>query len=335
MRTTSFVSFFAVVAGAAILAGCTVKGVDAPPFAGPSTLAHSIIMTAERDTLTQNGSDFTDIRIVSLGPDGQSESIPLRAQIFVDGVAQDFGTLSTKSPVTPTTIRYTAPPAPTLTAGQSSSTVTISVTPVNAGDFRGEISREIDIRLQPFGVILPVNPSLFANFTFTPAQPRILDTVTFNASTSTNGGSPCGANCTYVWNFGDGSIATGVVTTHQFLAANTYPVTLTVTDSRGAQATFTQPVPVAVGAPPTVTFTTSPEAPEPGQNIFFNASESKAADGRVLVEYFWDFGDGTTATGVAVSHAYANEGSYVVTLKITDDARTFAVSSQSVTVEVP
>ena len=29
--------------------------------------------------------------------------------------------------------------------------------------------------------------------------------------------------------------------------------------------------------------------------VFFNASESKAADGRVLVDYFWDFGDGTTA----------------------------------------
>lgn len=322
-------------ASMAVLAGCTVKDIDAPPLAGPSTLAHSIIMTAERDTLTQNGTDFTDIRIVSLGPDGRSESIPLRAQVFVDGVAQDFGTLSTKNPVTPTTIRYTAPPASTVVAGQTASTITIVVTPVDAGDARGEVSRQLDIRLEPFGVLVPVNPNLIAKFTFTPSDPRILDTVTFDASLSTNGGVSCGGNCSYTWNFGDGSTGTGVVTTHQFRAVNTYPVTLTVTDARGAQAFSTLPVPVGAGAPPTVTFTTSPEEPQPGQTIFFNASESKAAEGRVLVEYFWDFGDGATASGVAVTHSYAAEGTYVVTLKITDDARTFAVASQSITVEIP
>jgi PKD repeat protein len=69
--------------------------------------------------------------------------------------------------------------------------------------------------------------------------------------------------------------------------------------------------------------------------VFFNASESKAAPGRVLVEYFWDFGDGTTATGAAVGHTFATAGSYVVTLKVTDDARTFAVASQGVKVAVP
>ena len=117
MRTTTFVSLLGAAALAAV-AGCTVKDVDQPALAGPSTFAHSIIMVADRDTLTQNGVDFTDIRITSLGPDGQSENIPLRAQIFVDGVAQDFGTLSTKTPITPTTIRYTAPPASTLATGR-------------------------------------------------------------------------------------------------------------------------------------------------------------------------------------------------------------------------
>ena len=98
------------------VAGCTVKDVDQPALAGPSTFANSITMVADRDTLTQNGVDFTDIRITALGPDGQSENIPLRAQIYVDGVPKDFGTLSTKTPITPTTIRYTAPPASTLAA---------------------------------------------------------------------------------------------------------------------------------------------------------------------------------------------------------------------------
>ena len=114
------------------------------------------------------------------------------------------------------------------------------MTPTNAGDFRGEMPRQIDIRLLPQGIILPSNPNLVAAFTFTPAAPRILDTVTFDATTSANGGSACGANCTYVWNFGDGTTGAGVVVTHQFRAVNTYPVTLTVTDQRGAQATLTE-----------------------------------------------------------------------------------------------
>src|SRR5262245_52068554 len=132
MRATTFVSLLGAAALAAV-SGC-VKDVDQPALAGPSTFAHSIIMVADRDTLTQNGSDFTDIRITSLSPDGQSENIPLRAQIFVDGVANDFGTLSTKTPITPTTIRYTAPAASTLIASQVATTVTIAVTPSNSGD---------------------------------------------------------------------------------------------------------------------------------------------------------------------------------------------------------
>src|SRR5215216_2632359 len=111
MRTTSYASLLLAAAGMTLLAACTVKDVDAPALTGPSTFATSILMTAERDTLLQNGVDFTDIKIVALGPDGQSQSVPLRAQIFVNGSPTDFGSLSTKTLITPTTIRYTAPPA--------------------------------------------------------------------------------------------------------------------------------------------------------------------------------------------------------------------------------
>lgn len=331
MRTTH-ISLLGSIALAALTA-CTVKEVDVPALAGPSTFAHSITMVADRDTLSQNGVDFTDIRITSTNPTGQSENIPLRAQILVNGVPQDFGTLSTKTPVTPATIRYTAPPASAVQNVPQS--ITIEVTPTNNGDFRSELARQVEIRLVPQGVILPTNPALVAAFTFTPAAPRILDTVTFNASTSTNGGTACGVNCTYAWNFGDGTTGTGMVAAHQYRAVGTYPVTLTVTDARGAQATSILPVPVGAGAPPTVVFTSSPEAPEPGKTVFFNASESRPAPGRVLVDYFWDFGDGTTANGVAVAHIYPTAGTYVVTLKVTDDAGTFFVISKSVTVEVP
>ena len=54
MRTTTFVPLLGAAALAAV-AGCTVKDVDQPALAGPSTFAHSITMVADRDTLTQNG----------------------------------------------------------------------------------------------------------------------------------------------------------------------------------------------------------------------------------------------------------------------------------------
>ena len=184
-------------------------------------------------------------------------------------------------------------------------------------------------------MILPTNPSLVANFTFAPASPRVFDFVNFDASSSQNGENPCGTLCTYQWNFGDGTSGSGVFVTHQYRTVSTYPVTLIVTDARGAQATVVKPVNVGAGAPPTAAFTFSPTEPQPGKNIFFNASTATAAPGRVLVDYFWDFGDGTTASGVSVSHTYTDAGNYVVTLKVTDDARTFSVSTQNVSVEVP
>ncbi len=334
MRTTKL-AFIAVGAAMNLLA-CTVKDVDTPSLQGPSSLARTIVMTADRDTLVQDGVQEAAIRLTAQVQPGQSENVRLRAQVFVDGVAQDFGTLSNKNPITPTTIFYRAPAAPASAAGQVPTTVTIQVTPDDSGDFRGEFSRQVDLRLLPPGVIQPINPNLAAAFTVTPAAPKILETVTFNASTTTNGGAACGQNCTYSWNFGDGTTSTGQIATHQYRAVGTYQVTLTVADFRGATATAIQAVTVGEATPPTgLDFTISPTEPEPGQTIFFNASAVRAAPGRTLVEFFWDFGDGTTANGVTVSKVYTRAGAYTVTLKVTDDARAFETFAKEVTVEVP
>lgn len=331
MRTTqlSFVAALAVT----LFSACTVKEVNTPPLAGPSSLARTIIMVADRDTLLQDGSSEAAIRLTAQVQPGQSENVRLRAQVFVDGVAQDFGTLSNKNPITPTTIFFRAPPA---TVGQTATTVTIAVTPDDSGDFRAEVSRTIDLRLIPPGVILPTNPNLVASFIVTPPDPRrVLQTLTFDASASTNGGTRCGVNCAYAWNFGDGTTGAGQFVTHQYRAVGTYPVSLTVTDQRGAQATLIQAVTIVAGdPPPTFTITFSPTEPLPGQTVFFNASAARAAPGRTLVDYFWDFGDGTTASGVSVSHAYPVLGTYVVTLKVTDDAGSVTVVTQSVPVGI-
>lgn len=57
----------------------------------------------------------------------------------------------------------------------------------------------------------------------------------------------------------------------------------------------------------------------PGELIDFQEQGSFAQPGFTLVDYQWDFMDGTTANGQNVSHSYAIPGQYRVQLFVTDD----------------
>jgi hypothetical protein len=60
-----------------------------------------------------------------------------------------------------------------------------------------------------------------------------------------------------------------------------------------------------------------PTADAPGQPVSFDASGSVSRGGGALT-YYWDFGDGTHATGGKVTHAYAATGWYNATLTVVD-----------------
>jgi chitodextrinase len=329
MRTT-FATAAALLAISA-LAACTTKEVDLPSVAGPSTTARAITLTANKDTLFQNGVDFVDITVTSTSPTGQPQNIPLRAEIMVDGVVQDFGSLSTKSPVTPATIRYTAPNASPIPAGQVAQIVTVAVTPTDSGDFRAEVARQVDLRLVPQGVILPNNPNLTASFTG-PTTTQAFTTVTFDASATTNGSTACNAQCSYTWNFGDGTSGSGMVTTHEFRTLGTFQVTLTVTDSRGSVATSVQSVTVTASTPPEPIFTMNPNPAGTNQDVFFSAEQSTVIPPRRIVSYGWSFGDGRTASGVTVSRSFSTTGTYSIVLTVTDDVGAFKRATQTLNV---
>ena len=83
-------------------------------------------------------------------------------------------------------------------------------------------------------------------------------------------------------------------------------------------------------------FTFSPDNPGAGIGVQFNAQTSRAAPGRKIVKYEWDFNsDGVfeiTTTTPTASHTFQNTGSFRVSLRVTDDTGVTASANKVVTV---
>ena len=159
-----------------------------------------------------------------------------------------------------------------------------------------------------------VNKSPFASFTKSTQTAHLNEAVTFNAAESSD---PDGTIVSYHWDFGDGSTANGVEANHAYSEYGVYLVTLTVTDNDGLTDSASAIV-VVVNREPVATFTSTPETAETDETVTFDAAGSYDPDG-TLVSYVWDFGDGNTASGVTVDHAYTQDGTYLVTLTVTDN----------------
>lgn len=83
---------------------------------------------------------------------------------------------------------------------------------------------------------------------------------------------------------------------------------------------------------PVAVIVASPLEGPPPLDVYFDASGSNPSTGAQIVDYRWDFGDGSLGEGVTVTHTYAHEGTYMVTLEIEDSAHKKATSS--VTIQV-
>lgn len=318
-------------AAAALVAGCTMNKTSVPSLAGPSELALSLQISAIPDTLRQDGASQAQIVIQARDANAQPlRNVPLRLDIVASGAIFDFGQLSAKNIVTGndgrTSALYTAPPAPAAPV-DTFTIVTILVTPVGT-DYNGATVRSVDIRLTPGGIILPPFTPPVPRFTFSPSSPSVFTDIRFDASAST------GAIVTYAWDFGDGGTASGVQVTHQYRTSGSYNVKLTVTDAIGQTVSVSQFLSVSSVPAPAANFSFSPSNPNPNQNIFFNASSSTASPGRSIVRYEWDFGTGSTASGVTVTKSYDVPGTYTVTLTVSDDIGQTNTISRSVIVAI-
>jgi PKD repeat protein len=220
----------------------------------------------------------------------------------------------------------------------------VSVLPAGtnaAGDviINGDVDRRtVSIRLLgPSNTVAPT-----AEFTISPDGTTIGQFVTFDASGSEDEGEACLAKCVYAWSFGDGATALGRNVSHQFLSAGTFQVTLTVADPSGTTDSISHFVTVGLGDPPAAMVTCSPSDPVPDQLVVCDASgsTSELETGATIVSYVWSWGDGNTLeTGDPVAAhpagGYAQDGTYTVSVTVTDTYGRKHTATASVAVTTP
>jgi PKD repeat protein len=138
----------------------------------------------------------------------------------------------------------------------------------------------------------------------------------------------------WYWDMGDGTWVnrtTGGTFAHTYLYNGTYQVSLVVRDSDGSEDAMTKTVTVRDSAP-VAGFTTSVSSPFEGEEMAFNDTSSFPVN--EIVSWFWDLGDGTTFSGQGpVVHTYADNGTFYVTLTVTDVDGNVNTSSMTMTVK--
>ena len=147
----------------------------------------------------------------------------------------------------------------------------------------------------------------------------------------------------YTFDFGDGSdpvVRYGASDVqHTYAAPGAYDATLVVSDKSGVAS-----------APATVTITVGPVNRAPiaratadklsglaPLTVTFNASTSSDTDGDAIVEYTFDFGDGSalvTQAQPTASHTYAAAGRYAGSVKVKDARGAPSSNSDAITIVV-
>ncbi|RDH87793.1 MAG: hypothetical protein DIZ78_04420 [endosymbiont of Escarpia spicata] len=154
------------------------------------------------------------------------------------------------------------------------------------------------------------------------------DTVNFSGSFTDPGTAD---THTLSWDFGDGSTASGGLNpSHVYAEDGTYTVTLTVTDDDSGVGTASMTVTVENVAP-TVDAGIDQTLTEGGTASFTGSFTDPGTLDTHTTE--WGFGDGTTVSGtLSPTHTYAEDGTYTVTLTVTDDEDAVGTDTLTVTV---
>ena len=122
----------------------------------------------------------------------------------------------------------------------------------------------------------------------------------------------------WVWSFGDGATSFIQSPSHTYTTSGTYTISLTVSNTGGADS-VTRSAYVEVVDPPTTgpipEFSGTPRSGQvpPNLNVVFTDASAGSP-----TTWLWDFGDGGTSMSQNPTHAYAADGTYDVSLTVSD-----------------
>ncbi len=140
--------------------------------------------------------------------------------------------------------------------------------------------------------------------------------VTVDAGATVKFGPQPSSDNTWSWS---GCGTSGSLREQTISPTDSCTVTATYTNSCGEQSTQDFTVNIdSVGNQAPVARTSGPYSAMIGAAVQFDASSSTDADGSIA-SYSWSFGDGSTGTGVKPTHSYSSQGTYNVTLTVTDN----------------
>ncbi len=177
-----------------------------------------------------------------------------------------------------------------------------NLTILDDDDASAEYSRAIEVN----GLPVP-------EIRYNPRVPEIGENITFDASRSRD---EDGRIAGYEWEFGDGENSSSRRLAHSYDKRGNYTVNLTVFDDRGVRNKTAERI--RVNEPPHAEMSIIPVNPNASDEIVFDASMSSDSEGPIL-EYKWDFGDGSTKAGAKVTHIYKKNENYTVKLIVTDN----------------
>jgi PhoPQ-activated pathogenicity-related protein/PKD repeat protein len=221
---------------------------------------------------------------------------------FADGIAPvtswfwEFGDGETSDEQNPVHM-YEEPGLYSVTLTVSNDTLTQTITRADLIEVREAVPPEADFTAQPTSAFVGEMVS-FANFT------------------TQGSASPI----EYAWSFGDGSTSNVENPTHSYLEPGSFTVSLTATTPAGSDTlTETGLITVTTTTPPTADFSTNVATALPGQTISFR---DESTPGSLPIDgWLWEFNDpnnpNDTSTSQNPSFAYAEPGTYTVSLTVT------------------
>ncbi len=137
------------------------------------------------------------------------------------------------------------------------------------------------------------------------------ESISFTDSSTTSDGTITN----WFWEFGNGQTSTLQNPTVTYAYQDSFDVKLTTTNSFGCVKTVIENDFMIISQP-NVDFTTLDTFVCVGQEVTF--TDLSNGNGRPILSYLWNFGDGNTSTAQNPTHQYSAEGFYTVCLTVTD-----------------